>query len=606
MTMKRRIILALSCMLAVLCAQLSAQNLLYMGDNYYRKNMLKTFKAVKEHKLDKAQKYRDDILKKALKDKDVSPNPPIEKQLNPVWDLSTAMIMNTREGRGKSTSCPAYNPWTAYALLKEVSKHVITVQNANMFLGDKDIELSFDDIKHAIEVNLIDSVRKVKTENAYDMLINILFDYKNLSMLQDEREQVAYGEVKNTHQLSECKRYLEKYKSMNQTHRMAIEWRRDSLAFDELGYTAAACKQYLANYPSSRYRLKVEERLHKCAFDELEETVDACKEYLNLYPSSDYYSQVKVLQEKYAFRDAQKENSVGAYRDFIKQYPQSGHQDEARQLMQQALMGRYFNSNVTLNALYRVCGNFGSGANGVDGTRIKTLYNNLLMMPTSAVMMGCDGLTGRVTISSDSEYANDGEETFDFNQQGLMTRHYNSRTGVNDDYSYGFDPQYGFKLVSKTDAQGKTVTYTTQWDYDGALKEIKGSDGSRYVYSYDGYYPMVLYYKGSSLVKKDSYDSNYCLVESVRSGNIVLKYEHNNYGDVIKMTKTRGGVALEETTYDHYYTSGAGNSHQWTGMSQYNNGSFVVSKSRSYYNTIDRVQSSSRKSYSVNWHDVRP
>ena len=58
-------------MLAVLCAQLSAQNLLYMGDNYYRKNMLKTFKAVKEHKLDKAQKYRDDILKKALKDKDV-------------------------------------------------------------------------------------------------------------------------------------------------------------------------------------------------------------------------------------------------------------------------------------------------------------------------------------------------------------------------------------------------------------------------------------------------------------------------------------------------------------------------------------------------------
>ncbi|MDY6300982.1 MAG: hypothetical protein SPL96_03705 [Bacteroidales bacterium] len=604
--MKRRIFLTLSCLLTAVCAQLSAQNMLYMGDNYYRKNMLKTFKSIKEHKLDKAEKYREDILKKALKDKDISPNPPIEKQLYPVWDLSTAMIMNTRDGRGKSTSCPAYNPWTAYGLIKEVSRLAINVQNANLFLSDKDVGLTFADIKNAIEANLIDSVRKVKTESAYDKLISTLFDYKNLSMLHGEREQVAYDEVKKTHQLSECKRYLEKYTGMNQTHRAAIEWRRDSLAFDELSYTAAACKQYLADYPSSRYRMKVEERLHKCAFDELEQTVDACKQYLKQYPSSEYFSQVKALQEKYAYRDAQKQNSVGAYRDFIKEYPYSDHQDEARQLMQQALMGRYFNSNVTLNALYRVCGNLGSGASNIDGSCIKTLYNNLLLMPTSAVMMGCDGLTGRVTITSDSEYANDGEETFEFNQQGLMTLHYNSLTGINDDYTYGFDPQYGFKLVSKTDAHGKTVTYTTQWDYDGALKEIKGSDGTRYVFSYDGYYTTVSYYKGSSLVKKDSYDKDYCLVESARSGGIVLKYEHNSYGDVITMAKTRGGVSLEETTYDYYYTSATAGSHQWTEVSQYNNGSFVVTRSRSYYNTNDRVQSTSRKSYSIDWHDVRP
>lgn len=604
--MKRRYVLTLICLVSVLCVELSAQNMLYMGDNYYRKNMLKTFKAIKEHKLDKAEKYREDILKKAPKDKDVIPNIPIEKQLYPVWDLSTAMIMNIRDGRGKSTSCPAYSPWSAYGLIKEVAQNIIVVQRANSFLDDKDIGLTFADIKQAIEVNLIDSVRKLKTERAYDNLIKTLFDYNNLSILQDEREQVAYDVVKNTHHMEECNRYLEKYNDLNYTHQKAVEWRRDSLAYDELGYTVAACKQYLADYPSSRYRLRVEERLHKCAFDELQETVDACKEYLSLYPSSDYCSQVMALQEKYAYRDARKENSVGAYRDFVKEYPRSEYQDEAQQLMQQALMGRYFNSDVSLNALYRVCCNLGSGGSDVDGSRIQALYHNLLMMPTSAVMMGCDGLTGRVSIATDSEYGNDGEETFDFNLQGLMERHYNSRTGLNDDYTYGFDPQYGFKLISKNDAQGKTVTYTTQWGYDGLLKEIKGSDGSRYVYSYDGYYPTVSYYNGSSLVKRDSYDREYCLVESVRSGNIVLKYEHNNYGDVITMTKTRGGVSLEETTYDYYYTSGAGNSHQWTGVSQYNNGSFVVSKSRSFYNTIDRVQSTSRKTYSVDWHDVRP
>lgn len=585
--------------------QSMAQGALFLEENYYQKNMVKTFKALKEHKLDKAQKYRDDIEKKAVKDKDINPGIPISRQLFPVWDLSTALMMNTRDGRGKSTTCPGYNPWMAYDIVKAVYSRVLDSQRANTFLSHKDIAMSVGSIKGAIEANLIDSVRTLHTEGAYDKLIEVLVDYRAMDEIKNERERIAFNVVNKTHALSECKRYLEKYADQNHTHRLAIEWRRDSLAYDELGYTAAACKQYLADYPHSRYRLRVEERLHKCAFDELEPTVEACKEYIKLYPASDYFYEVKALQEKYAFRDAKKSNSVGAYQDFVKEYPHSDNVDEARRLMQEALTEKYFDSNITLNELYRVCQNLESNRE-LNGSRIQTLYANLLLMPTSAVMMGYDGLIGTVRVSIDSEYANDGEERLEFNSQGLLTRHYNSRTGLNDDYTYDFDPQYGFMLVSKNDASSKTVTYTTQWGFDGSLKEIKGSDGSRYVYSYDGEYPMVSYYMGSSLVKKDSYDSNYCLVESVRSGNIVLKYEHNNYGDVIMMTKMRGGVALEETTYEHYYTSGAGNSHQWTEMSQYNNGSFVVSKSRSFYNTVDRVQSTSRKSYNIDWNDVRP
>lgn len=600
--MNRRLVTILMILLMGSAIDAVAQEKLFLGDNYYHKNMVKTFKALKEHKLDKAARYKEDIEKKAVKDKDLNPYSPITDQLYPVWQLSDAMMMNIRDGRGKSTICLPYDPWNAYGIVKKVSQRPYDVQNANLLLQHKDLGFYVSDIKSAIETNLIDSVRKVKTEAEYDKLIGALFDYPDMSTLMNERERVAYDVVKNTHALSECKRYLNKYGNLNQTHFNAIQWRRDSIAYDELGYTAAACKQYLTDYPHSRYRLRVEERLHKCAFDELDQTVDACKEYLKLYPASDYYSEVKALQEKYAFRDAQKSNSVGAYGDFVKEYPYSEHVSEARQLMQDALLGKYFNSSVSLNELYRVCDNL--PYDHLDGSHIKVLYANLLLMPTSAVVNNCDGLVGRVEENIDSEYAYDGTEYFNFNKQGLLTNYYNSRTDVSEQYDYDFDPDHGFVLLSKTDASGKTITYTTQWDIGGSLREIRGSDGSRYVYSMD-YYNQISYYKGSTFVKTDNYDSRYRLIESKRSGGIVIEYEYNQEGDVISMTKKRGNTALEETTYEYSYSSGAGASRQWTTMWQYNNGSLVVIKHRQFNDTVDRVQSVNHRTYKIDWSKVK-
>lgn len=603
MVMNRIYLLTLSVLVACFFTQAPAQDALYLGDNYYRKNMVKAFKAIKDHKLDKAEKYRDDILKKASKDKDLYPQIPVQKQLYPVWDLSTSMIMNCRDGRGKSVTCPPYNPWTAYDLIKEISQRAIYVQNANLFLSHKDIGLTIAEIKSSIEVNLIDSVRKLRTEAAYDKLLALLFSYDDVSTLYKEREQAAYDELKNTYLLSECKRYLDKYNDMNHAHRTSMEWRRDSLAFDELAYTAAACEKYLTDYPMSHFNPQVEERLHKCAFDELEASVAACKRYLELYPSSTYCAEVKTLQEQYAYRDAQQSNSVGAYKDFLKEYPNSSFASDAKGLMRKVLISKYLDSNVSLDELYRVCDNL-FDVKMIDGSQIETLYTNLLFMPTSALVMGYDGLVGPVNISTSSEYGENGEEKFYFSNQGLMKEHSNSRTGAYEEYRYSFDYEHGFRLLSKTDALGNTVKYTMEMNPDGSLKEIKGSDGSRVVYSND-YYQQLTYYKGASFIKKDCYDSKYRLIESSRSGNIVIEYKYNQEGDVISISKRRGNAILEETTFEYEYADAAGASKQWIRMWQYNNGSYVLSKSREYYKTIDRVQSNSHRTYKIDWYSVK-
>ena len=101
---------------------INAQNAFFLGDNYYHKKMVKAFSALKEHKLDKAAGYWRDMEEKAAKDKEIDATQPIKMQLYPVWQLSECMMMNIRDGRGKSKDCLLYDPWSAYLLLKKLYK----------------------------------------------------------------------------------------------------------------------------------------------------------------------------------------------------------------------------------------------------------------------------------------------------------------------------------------------------------------------------------------------------------------------------------------------------------------------------------------------------
>ena len=206
-----------------------AQQPLFLQDNYYQKRMVKVFKSLNEHKLDKAAKYWEDIKNKAVKDKDIEPNVEISKQLFPLWQLSECMMMNIRDGRGKSTQCLPFDPWGAYDLLRQVYRDTYDIASADLFFADeKGLKLTVADIKGAIEHNLIDSVRFAGTEAAYDKIIDVLFDCRELSTLKDEREHVAYERIKHLDDLERCQQYLDKYKDQNKSHFSVIEWRRDS------------------------------------------------------------------------------------------------------------------------------------------------------------------------------------------------------------------------------------------------------------------------------------------------------------------------------------------------------------------------------------------
>ena len=151
--MKKR--LALLAVIMGVLGTINAQNAFFLGDNYYHKKMVKAFSALKEHKLDKAAGYWRDMEEKAAKDKEIDATQPIKMQLYPVWQLSECMMMNIRDGRGKSKDCLLYDPWSAYLLLKKLSENTNDIRNANLFLLHKDIEIQVTDIKKSIERNLL-------------------------------------------------------------------------------------------------------------------------------------------------------------------------------------------------------------------------------------------------------------------------------------------------------------------------------------------------------------------------------------------------------------------------------------------------------------------
>ena len=575
------------------------QGPLFLGDNYYHKKMVKAFSALKEHRLDKAVGYWRDMEEKAAKDKEIDAARPIKMQLFPVWQLSECMMMNIRDGRGKSKDCLLYNPWTAYLLLKQLSKNGNDIRNANLFLLHKDIEIQVADIKKSIEENLIDSVRKESSEAAYDRLLQELFDYQDKTPLEKECEQVAYSAIIQTDLVHECQRYMDKYQTLNPIHLENIELRRDSLAFVQLDTTAIACQTYLSRYPDSRFSASVNRLLERYAFNELSPTVEACKEYIRRYPAAEYTEKVKAMQCEYAFRDAKETNTFGAYRKFLTEYRTSELVDEARRLMEQALMKRFFNSSVTIDDLSKYFST-SNGANGVDDTRIYSLYTNLLLLPTSAMMMGCDGLTGNVNIST-SINGTESEEGLVFNRQGLLTSHYHSRSGRNETFYYEFDATNGLTMASKTDEKGNTVSYSTKWNEKGEISEIKGSDGSRIVYTDDPeHWKKASYYKGSNLVKTDYLGFRYRLEKSQRNGGITIVYEYNSEGDVKSIHKQRGNTIMETTTYEYSYDTDAKAGRLWNTMWQYNNGNQLLTKRRRFTQTTHRVRSDTVNSYIMN------
>lgn len=581
-----RKMMLLSVLMAFSCAIAQQTQPFILQKNWYSKQMVDVFEDLSKKKLQKVEEGWRNIEKKFGKEKEeiAIGKSTASELLYPVWQLSHCVLLNTKDGRAKLRNplSTAYDPWHAYSVLKEIIRDWEGAAWANRFFDEKNLSFSLDGIKNSIEKNLIDTVRAVATEEAYDQLIDMVVNCREISTLKAEREQVAFKSTILTDGVAKCNEYLAKYIGQNRKHEEIVSLRRDSLAFALMDTTIADCQQYLKDYPKSIYRDEVERRLHRYEFNQLAHTSKACQAYLDKYPRSVYAKQVGEFKVQYAFDEMKAKNSIEAFRSFLAEYRDSqyaadhGMTNDAQQLLSQALARKFISYGSTLKDLKDYLKQ--DDGKYTDISAVRRYYYNLLYQPSSAFMNGCDGLTGRVTIMH-SQNGEDIQEVMVFNKQGLLSQHTNSKSGLSYSYEYVFDNVHGYRLLEKTDnKRNRSVTYTTKYNADGALEEISGNDGTKICYSYnDNQLHKVSYLHNGKVEHTDYYDSKSLVEKSVRSGNTIV-YEYNAYGDVVSMKKMRGSAILSTSTYEYKYPDGM----PWQSMSQYNDGNYLLTKKRNY------------------------
>lgn len=548
--------------------------------------MVDVFEDINKKKLLKVEEEWQNMEKKFEKEKgEIAGNKnTVAELLYPMWQLSQSMLLNMKDGRTdlKKPLSTTYDPWGAYTILKEIMGETQTVILANTFFIEKKLPFSVDNIKTDIEKNLIDTVRAVATEEAYDKLIDMVFNCSQITTLRTEREQLAFNKTIKTQSVESCEKYIAKYIGFNSKHRELVVMRRDSLAFVQMDATVAACRHYLITYPQSRFKEEVTSRLHRYEFNQLEHTSKACQEYLDKYPNSAFIRQVSELKTQYAYEEMKAKATIEAYNSFINEYKQSDYAsahsmiDDAQQLLNQALIRKYISPNSTLEDLKDLL--ILNGGQFANLESIRQYYYNLLYLPSSAFMNSCDGLIGRV-VTIHNQHGEDIQEVLEFNQQGLLNHHSHSKTGLLDSFEYSFDNTHGYQLIGKTDEKhNRATTYTTKYNDSGALEEISGNDGTKIHYSYNGYMlSKVTYMCGNSTERTDYYNNRNLVEKSVRSGNTIV-YEYNAYGDVTCMKKMKGNTALLTSTYEYEYQD----EQPWKSMSQYNDGNYLLTKTRNY------------------------
>ena len=296
----------------------------YIGD------MRDLYKNLRKGAFAKAYRNRQDIIKRANKaaygiEADFyNPHNPFIQALYPIWQLADALLNCRPLENNEISARPDY--LSALSEVGDVIKKNQLISEANQFLQMDNAFTSVDEIRSIVEKALLELSFKENTEEAYDRLLANISDVGYIKQATIAREKVAFNSVSTSKELSECERYLAKYKNVDETHYTSIKNLQYELAYNKLDNTTEACKQYLEDYPDSYYTSMVRERLYKCAYLDLAPTAAACQEYIDEFPESPYIEDVRNNLYKYAFRDLGE--SIEEYESYLEKYPHSPYYEQ--------------------------------------------------------------------------------------------------------------------------------------------------------------------------------------------------------------------------------------------------------------------------------------
>lgn len=468
----------------------------------YTKEMDNVFKLIAEGKYKKALEKMDKLAKESEENaaknaKKGIVSPTIIEALNPLWDYALCLLEGTEfpaADRSVSALAPNYDPWGAYARFCKLLRNNVLLVETEAAVRQVDLGLAFANVRENFERPLLAATRSAGTEEAYDRLVDALYESPHYDDARTEREKIAYEAAKGTTDVAQAQHYLDKYGPVNAEHHAHITRLRDRLAyeamprtvegcrdylnrypnsdyrsqvnndlydcaFQELAKTAAACRDYLGAYPESRHCSEVRNLLYEYAYVELHTTLEGCREYLAAYPESDYCERVKEDLEEHVYAVAKTQNTSVALAAYLDEFPEGKHVDEVRSLKVDADLRYYIRLEVPFGELEAY-------VNRPDhDKRVETFYNKLQKVPGFFRNSDLERCPSVCTIdkydgnpfsnAADNYYWLSDKDTFFFYPVGLCSCHINNSIGregwivyIKSDYQYGVDDSTGNVYLS--------------------------------------------------------------------------------------------------------------------------------------------------------------
>lgn len=535
----------------------------------YVKSIHDIFKKFQEGKyrkaLDDMQELCDDSEKDEQKNlKKGLSTPNYLAALYPLWDLAQCIAEGydiPAADRAAAKYSVGYNPWHAYQSFTSICKSHKYIGDVQDFFVQTKLELSLSSIRETLEQKILADTRAVHTEEAYDRLVDALYESPYTDVVLKEREEIAFGQVAHTTKLAEAQCYLDKY-HLNEAHSAEVTRLRDRLAFESMPQSAAGCKDYLSKYPRSEYASQVNTLLYDFAYSEMHGSLDGCRRYLNEYPDTPHRKQVEEEIEFFVFDAARSADHPIELRHYLEQYPAGRYLDDARQLLF-AAEGRYF---LRLDVAFDELESYTDKYDPLD-ERVINFYNSLYVceffydnLEMRSVPKECEKVSVTYNMELDEDYdlvrgeiSQTDTEHFVFRPIGLLAEQDFYTEGYDSDeqlmlrtyYAYTIDEASGVVYPSALTNEGYYVNtgitpsskHFTAVISNGFLNKLTGSDGQVFAYEYDEDSNLktkrIGTLKGAKLQDVTTYTYRDGLAVEARSADYHSTMTYNENGDMI-------------------------------------------------------------------------
>ena len=262
--------------------------------------------------------------------------------------------------------------------------------------------------------------------------------------------------------------------------------------------------------------------------------------------------------ERTAYNRAVEMGTVEAWQSFLGDFPDGRFAEQARKLRDAAIVNKYCNENVSLEALTAYI----DTARAFE-PRIKLFYSNLVNNPTHSYRIehldaGFNGCTGRVNetvVMADGSKRNN---VFMFNKQGLLTQSViqgskGTKTVV--DYTYSYDNLHGFSL-KQSKSKNKTTNYAPMFDANDRRVTIKGDNGTRqeYTFNENGQLTKLVITQPKGEKRTLLYKDGYIIREEVAGRAFRYHYDLDTATGkkfLIAIKELNGTDVIHERTFDY-------------------------------------------------------